>query len=177
MLRKNIILLLFSLFLINTNISYSQPNISKTFTNIILYDQPRKIPSIQIKDQKGKTIIFSDFSSKITLINFWATWCAPCKEEMPKLDKLVSILGKRQVTVLAVNIESISYSKAKNFLDKLKVKNFDTFFDPKLKLTRELTLKGVPTTLVLNQRGNEIARILGDMDFDDEKFIEWIKRL
>ncbi len=99
------------------------------------------------------------------------------KKEMPKLDKLVSILGKKQVSVLAINIENISYSKAKAFLDNLKVKNFDTFFDPKLKLVRELTLKGVPTTLILNEKGYEIARILGDLNFEDKKFIEWIKML
>ncbi len=84
MLRKFLFFLIFSLFLINTNILYSQPNISKTFTNIIIYEQPRKTPLIQVNDKKGKTIIFSDFSSKITLVNFWATWCAPCKKRNAK---------------------------------------------------------------------------------------------
>ena len=92
-----------------TNIAYSQPNINKTFTNLILHKSPRDLPILQIENKDKKIEVLSDFSSKVTLINFWATWCAPCKKEMPKLDRLVKNVGSKQLKVLAINIENKNY--------------------------------------------------------------------
>ena len=96
---RNFILFLFIFFIHNTNSGYSQPNISKSFTNIILQTNPKLLPNIEVKNKDGKTIIFNDFSSKLTLINFWATWCAPCKKELPKLDRLYDQTSRDQLKI------------------------------------------------------------------------------
>ncbi len=164
-----------SLLIFITNIAYSQPNINKTFTNLILHKSPRDLPILQIENKDKKIEVLSDFSSKVTLINFWATWCAPCKKEMPKLDRLVKNVGSKQLKVLAINIENKNYEDIKKFLDDLKIKNFDSVFDRKLKIVKSLQLRGIPVTLVVNNNGKEIARILGDLDFEQKEFVDWVK--
>jgi hypothetical protein len=88
---------------------------------------------------------------------------------------LVDVLGRDYVEVLAVNVESVSYKKSKAFLDELKIKNFDSFFDKDLKTVKKLVLRGVPTTLLINREGKEFARVVGSINFSDKKFVDWIK--
>jgi thiol-disulfide isomerase/thioredoxin len=93
---------------------------------------------------------------------------------MPSLDRLVDILGPEYIEIIAVNVETVDYKKSKQFLDDLKVKNFDSYFDKDLKVIKKLRLRGVPTTLLINKEGKEFARIVGSIDFADKKFISWI---
>ncbi|NCV24286.1 MAG: TlpA family protein disulfide reductase, partial [Proteobacteria bacterium] len=88
----------------------------------------------------------------------------------------VEIVGKNNIQVIGVNVEGVTYDKAKAFLDDLKVTNFDTFFDKDLQLVKQLSLRGVPTTLLINKEGKEFARVVGSINFEDSKFIDWIKQ-
>ena len=164
-----------SLLLLITNYCLSQQNIPVPSKNIILHEKPKDLPKITLENKKEGRDIDVVFNKKITVINFWATWCAPCKEEMPSLDKMVDILGPGYVDVLMVNVEAIDYNKSKLFLDELKIKNFDSFFDKDLRVVKKLALRGVPTTLLINAEGKEFSRIMGSVDFADIKFIDWIK--
>ncbi len=172
---RNLILFLFVIFILNTYNGYSQPNISKSFTNIVFHENPKNLPIFELKNKNKKLIVFNDFSAKLTLINFWATWCAPCKKELPKLENLSNQFSKKDLQIILVNIEEKKYMDIQNFLNELKVKNLESFFDNKLKLTKQLSLRGIPITLILNSNGKEIARIIGDLDFTDNRFISWIK--
>jgi len=171
---RNILFLTAIFFILNTNNTYSQPNILKTFNNIIIHEKPKDLPNLELINQKGNKIIFNDFSSKLTLLNFWATWCAPCKKELPKLDVLDQNIPQSQLNIILVNIENIKYAKIQTFFDELKVKNLVSFFDVKLKLTKKLKLRGIPVTLIVNPKGKEVGRIIGDLDFTDPRFITWI---
>ena len=169
------IFFLTSIFLIlNTNNTYSQPNILNSFKNIIIHEIPKDLPILEFKNKKGNRIIFNDFSSKLTLINFWATWCAPCRKELPKLNNLTKQISKNQMRIVLVNIENIKYGKIKNFFDEIKIKNLDSFFDINLKITKELKLRGIPVTLIVDSYGKEKGRIIGDLDFTDSRFVNWI---
>ena len=172
---RNILFLIATFFILNTNNAYSQPNILKTFNNIVIHEKPKDLPDLELIDKKGNKIIFNDFSSKLTLINFWATWCAPCKKELPKLESLHKQIPESQLKIVLINIEKIQYYKVQKFFDDLKVKNLDSFFDDKLKLTKKLQLRGIPITLIVNSEGKEISRIIGDLDFTDSRFILWVK--
>ena len=167
--------ILVALLLLITNYCLSQPNIPIPFKNIILHEKPKDFLKITLEDRKISKEIEVIFTKKITLLNFWATWCAPCKEEMPSLDKLINILGGEYIEVLGVNIESVSYKTSKKFLDELKIKNFDSLFDKNLKMVKKLSLRGIPTTILINSEGREFARVIGSIDFSDKKFIDWIK--
>lgn len=162
-------------FILNTNSIHSQANINKTFTNIVIHQSPRDLPILEIENIKSQKIILEKLSSKVTLINFWATWCAPCKKELPLLDKLANSVNSKQLNIVLINLENKKYSDVKSFLDNLGIKNLTTYFDKNLKLTRSLGLRGVPVTLVVNSEKKEVARILGDIDFNDEEFVNWIK--
>ena len=94
---------------------------------------------------------------------------------MPSLDQLINVLGRDYAEVLAINVESVSYRTSKAFLDELKIKNFDSFFDKGLKAVKKLGLRGVPTTLLINSEGKEFARVVGSINFSDKKFVDWIK--
>ena len=162
-------------FILNTNSIHSQANINKTFTNIVIHQSPRDLPTLEIENIKSQKIILEKLSSKVTLINFWATWCAPCKKELPLLDKLANSVNSKQLNIVLINLDNKKYSDVKSFLDNLGIKNLTTYFDKNLKLTRSLGLRGVPVTLVVNSEKKEVARILGDIDFNNEEFVNWIK--
>ena len=171
---RNILSLIIIFFILNTHNTYSQPNILKTFNNIVLHEKPKNLPDLELINKKGNTIIFNDFSSKLTLINFWATWCAPCKKELPELDNLYQQIPRSQVNIVLINIENIKYDKIEKFFNKLKVNNLVSHFDNKLKLTKELKLRGIPITLIVNSDGKEMGRIIGDLNFTNPFFVSWI---
>ena len=152
---RNILFLLIIFLILNTNNVYSQPNILKTFNNIVIHENPKDLPVLEIINKKGNKIIFNDFSSKLTLINFWATWCAPCKKELPKLDSLNRQIKESQLKIILINIENIKYNKIQTFFNDLKIVNLDSYFDNKLRLAKELQLRGLPITIIINSKGKK----------------------
>ena len=153
-------------------LSFSASAITKPpFDNISISKNPVQYKEIVFEDFDGKLINLKNNNSKIYILNFWATWCQPCKEEMPSLDKLQTVEG---IDVFAINIEAKNQIKTEKFFKDLNIKNLSIYFDPELNLVKLLTLRGVPTTVILNKDRDEIARIIGILDFNDEKFISWI---
>ena len=108
------------------------------------------------------------------ILNFWATWCAPCKKEMPSLDRLSQNDNFKNLQVLAVNLEEPNREKTKKFFKNLNIKKLKVFFDPNLNFVKEFKLRGVPTTIIINKKGEEFAKIIGEVDFEDKKFIKWL---
>jgi len=166
-----------SLLLFITNHSLSQPIKDLPFKNIVVHEMPKEIIGEEFIDFSGKKFKFNKFDQEITLINFWATWCVPCKEEMPSIDKLVNILGKNKIKIFAINLEKINKKKTDKFLSDLRIKNFSTYYDPDYVLANRIGLRGLPTTLIIDRNGKELARVIGSIDFADEKFISWLKEL
>jgi thiol-disulfide isomerase/thioredoxin len=141
------------------------------FSNIIEHDQPKNYKEIIFEDFEGNTINLKEYKSKIYILNFWATWCAPCKKEMPSLDKLHK---NDNIEVFAINVEEKNKNKTKKFFKDLDIKNLSIYFDPELELTKSLSLRGLPTTIILNQEKKEVARIIGEVDFNDFSLINWL---
>ena len=131
-------------------------------------------PRIPFHDAHGNKKVLSDFEGKVLLINFWATWCAPCKEEMPSLNRLASILP--DVMIYPIDLEKPDKEKTKIFFETLKLDNLEIFFDPEFNLAKKFKLRGVPTTVLINKRGEEFARVTGTLDFSNKKFLDFIKK-
>ena len=142
------------------------------FNNIVLHKNPLQVSQVKFKDFYLKDIEVNKNDGKIKVINFWATWCQPCKKEMPSLDNFSNL--SKDILIYPVNLEKPNKDKTTKFYQDLNLKNLKIYFDPEFELTKQFKLRGVPTTILLNKEGNEFARIIGDINFEDEKFIEWI---
>ena len=142
--------------------------------NIIINKELKKYDALTFLNEKNQPLSLKDFNGDLIILNFWATWCAPCKEEMPSLDLLQSNKKFKNLKIFPINIGQDNYEKAQKFFDELEVKNLNLFFDKPNTLAKELSLRGVPTTILINKNGEEFARIVGSIDFNNEKFINWL---
>ena len=120
--------------------------------NLILTKNLKIYENVIFRDVNQKDVNLDDYKGKLLILNFWATWCAPCKEEMPSLDRLVDILGPEYIEIIAVNVETVDYKKSKQFLDDLKVKNFDSYFDKDLKVIKTKVLDDKHISLIFKSK-------------------------
>ena len=166
-------LLIIFIYLIFTNLSYAseKPNIK----NLVLIKNPKIYEGVIFKDVNQKDIDLDDFKGNLILLNFWATWCAPCKEEMPSLDSLQSNSNLSNLKIFPINIGKEDLSKSEFFFKELDIQNLDIYLDAPITLAKKFSLRGVPTTILFNKKGEEFARIIGSIDFKDEEFINWLK--
>ena len=137
--------------------------------------QGDQVPNFSAKDEQGQLVSLEDFKGKLLILNFWATWCAPCREEMPSLDSLQSNSKLDNLKIFPINIGQEDILKSESFFNELNIKNLDIYFDPPITLAKKFSLRGVPTTIFFNKEGKEFARIIGSIDFNDERFIKWLK--
>jgi len=143
--------------------------------NLILIKNLKTYENIIFKDANEKDVNLDDYKGKLLILNFWATWCAPCKEEMPSIDNLQVNIDLNNLKIFPINIGQENITKAESFFKNLNIKNLDIYFDPPITLAKKFSLRGVPTTIFFNKEGKEFARIMGSIDFDDKKFINWLK--
>jgi len=166
-------LLIIFIYLITINFSYAleKPDLK----NLVLLKNPKIYKDIIFKDIDQKKVNLDDFKGKLIILNFWATWCAPCKEEMPSLDYLQSNIKLNNLKIFPINIGQEDASKAQLFFKELNIKNLDIYIDAPITLAKKFSLRGVPTTILFNKRGKEFARIIGSIDFNNKDFINWLK--
>ena len=127
------------------------------------------------KDKNEKDLKLSDYKGKLIVLNFWATWCAPCREEMPSLDNLQANSGLNNLKIFPINVGQESLLKSEFFFKELNIQNLEIYYST-VALAKKFALRGLPTTILFNKDGNEFARIIGSIDFDDEEFINWLKQ-
>ena len=143
--------------------------------NIVIHKDLKAYDNVIFLDKNKQKINIKEFNGNLILLNFWATWCEPCKEEMPSLDRLQSNQNLNNLKVFAINISQESVKKVDSFFRDLNIKNFEPYFDAPTTLAKTFSLRGVPTSILINKKGKEFARIIGSIDFDDKKFINWLK--
>ena len=173
-INQKIIKFLFFLSCFSIFSSISQTNEDVPLNNIAINEIPKQISPIIFEDFLGNEINLKDYKGNLIIINFWATWCAPCKEEMPSLDNLYKSNEFKNLKIFAVNMEPPNYLKTEKFFNDLKIEKVKIFFDKKLNFVNEFKLRGVPTTILVNKEGEEFARIIGSIDFQDKKFTKWL---
>ena len=156
--------------------SIAQTNEDVPFDNIAINETPKLISSIIFEDFSGNEIDLKNYLGKLIIINFWATWCAPCKKEMPSLDSLYQDNNFKNLQVFAVNMEQPNTSKTKKFFADLNIRKLEIFFDNNLNFVKEFKLRGVPTTVLINKKGEEFARIIGETNFQDKRFLKWLSK-
>ena len=142
--------------------------------NLIIHEKLKKYENVSFKNRFDKDIDLANFNGKLLLLNFWATWCEPCKEEMPSLDKLQTHENLDNLKIFPINVGQDSKEKSLIFFKELEIKNIEIYFDSPVTLAKKLGLRGIPTSILFNKEGFEFARIIGSINFEDKKFIKWL---
>ena len=163
-------ILIIFIFLITNSLASEISNIK----NLVINKELKKYEDLTFLDSTKKQINLEDFKGNLILLNFWATWCAPCKEEMPSLDLLKNNSYLDNLKIFPINVGQENEEKAIDFFNDLKIKNLDTYFDSSITLAKKFSLRGIPTTILLNKEGLEFARIIGSINFENEQFIRWL---
>jgi len=130
--------------------------------------EPELLPEAKFQDASGKERTFADWRGKVVLLNLWATWCLPCRKEMPALDRLQKELGSDKFEVVAVGVDRKGVEGARKFLQETRVEHLSLYVDPTARLTSELRAAGLPATLLIDGHGREIGRLLGPAEWDSE---------
>ena len=144
--------------------------------NLVIYDKLKRYDDVTFFDGKNNEINLDDYKGNLVLLNFWATWCAPCKEEMPSLDQLQSNKKLNNLKIFPINIGQENLKKSQKFFEDLSIKNLEVYLNTSINLPKILQLRGIPTTILINKDGLEFARIIGSIDFKNEKFIKWLSK-
>jgi len=164
--------LIIFIYLITTSYSYTveKPNID----NLVINKNLKTYDEIVFKDENQKNINLANYKGKLLILNFWATWCVPCREEMPTLDLLQSDFRLNNLKIFPINIGQEDLLKSVNFFKELSIKNLDIYYDPAVTLAKKFSLRGLPTTILIDKEGKEFARIIGSIDFSNKEFINWL---
>jgi len=140
---------------------------------------PRQLPDLAFNDAAGQPRKLSDFRGRTVLLNLWATWCVPCRKEMPALDALQAQLGGERFQVVAVNIDTRNLDKPKAWLDEVGIKGLGYFADPSAKVFQDLKALGkavgMPTTLLVDPQGCELGTLAGPAEWASDDAIKLIE--
>ena len=146
----------------------------KNIKNLIINKELKKYDGLTFLDAKNKQLNLNDYKGNLILLNFWATWCAPCKEEMPSLDSLQENKDLSNLKIFPINVGQDDTNKSLEFFADLGIKNLSFYFDSPVTLAKKFGLRGIPTSILFNKEGFEFARVVGSMDFQNKEFIEWL---
>ncbi len=135
------------------------------------------LPDTAFTDPEGGEHRLSDYRGKVVLLNFWATWCAPCRKEMPALDQLQAEMGGEDFQVVTIATGRNAPDKIAQFFAETGVQNLPTLLDPKQQLARQMGVVGLPVTVLIDRDGQEVARLLGDAEWASEAAKEVIRQL
>jgi len=133
---------------------------------LVVHSAPREVPDFAFIDGEGETRTLADWRGKLLLVNIWATWCAPCKEEMPALNRLEAKLGGDAFAVLPISVDQGGLNKPRAFLEEIGADNLPLLLDETSRVNFTLEAMGLPATLIIDAQGREIARMIGPAEWD-----------
>ena len=133
---------------------------------LIRRSEPQPVPDVAFQDADGRFHRLSEWRGKVVLLNLWATWCAPCKAEMPSLDRLQAKLGNGTFTILAISQDRTGLAKPAAFFAQEGLKHLALYYDSTSAALAELKASGLPVSIILDRQGREIARQLGPAEWD-----------
>jgi thiol-disulfide isomerase/thioredoxin len=146
--------------------------------NFTLLSSPRPVPEIRFVDEKGRPLTLADFRGKTILLNIWATWCPPCRNEMPTLDRLQAKLGGPDFEVVVVSIDQgdSGLFLVQEFFLEIGVKHLRIYNDATGQAPRKLGSIGLPVTLLIDRDGKEVGRLVGGAEWDGPEAIALVER-
>jgi thiol-disulfide isomerase/thioredoxin len=150
---------------------------ARTREGLILWSAPKPVPEVKFTDAQGDPLTLADLQGKVVLLNLWATWCGPCREEMPSLDKLQAQLGGADFEVVALSIDQAGPEVVRQFYDEVGVENLALYIDTSAQAAVTLDALGVPTTLLLDRQGRELGRKAGIAAWDSPEMVKFLREV
>ena len=138
---------------------------------------PRSVPEVSFENGAGDTLTLADFRGRVVALNLWETWCPPCRKEMPTLDRLQMELGGEHFEVIALSIDRAGPGVVRDFYAEEGIENLKLYIDMSMRAMPRLGVSGIPTTLVLDARGREVARLVGEADWATPAMLEYFRGL
>jgi thiol-disulfide isomerase/thioredoxin len=132
----------------------------------LTFSEPKPVPEAVLLDAADGERSLTDYQGKVVVLNFWATWCAPCLKEMPSLDALQVALGTEDFAVVPVATGRNPVEAIERFYDKAGITNLPVLRDPKQEFSRAMGVLGLPMTIILDRQGQEVARLIGDAEWN-----------
>jgi thiol-disulfide isomerase/thioredoxin len=138
---------------------------------------PKDLPALAFETMDGEPASIAALKGKVVVLNLWATWCAPCREEMPSLDRLQAAFDPEEVAVVALSVDRAGPERVRAFLDEIGIEHLTVYRDPKAATTRALRIPGLPATLLIDRNGREVGRVLGIADWGSPEAIEAVRAI
>jgi thiol-disulfide isomerase/thioredoxin len=158
-----------------TPASSSNPLSQGEMIKFVFKREPEAVGEIAFVDGTGAPKTLADFKGRVVLLNVWATWCVPCRKEMPALDRLQKELGSDKFEVVALSVDRGGIEASRKFLDSIGVSSLKLYVDPTAKMSSPLKIIGMPTTLLINAEGKEVGRLTGEAIWDSDDAKKLIK--
>lgn len=156
-------------------VAAARPLVTGQVANFILYDAPEPAPAITFADETGAQKTLADFRGRTILVNFWATWCVPCKKEMPSLDRLEAAVGTTAVSVVPVSQDKIAVEKVRAFYTDQSIVALPLYIDQSGASQRAFGVNGLPATVLINGEGRIVGRMVGPAEWDSPEAIALLK--
>ena len=143
----------------------------------VVHESPKQITEAVFQAEDGEARILDDWRGKWVLVNLWATWCAPCRHEMPALDRLQARLGGDDFEVVAISVDRGGFDKPKKFFEENGIEHLALYNEKTSRISAKLSVIGMPTTLLMDAEGHEIGRMAGPAEWDSEAAIDMLTRV
>ena len=157
----------------NSNFTAATGNTPK-FT---MHSKPQPMPALVFQDGEGRMIELKNFRGKIVVLNLWATWCAPCRKEMPTLDRLQAQLGGINFEVVALSVDFSGAQVVRNFYRDFGIKHLRLYIDPSSRVLDQVKVLGLPATLLIDRNGRELGRLVGAAEWDSPEMLRLFRGL
>tara|TARA_R110000772_G_scaffold165951_2_gene277660 strand:+ start:1436 stop:1963 length:528 start_codon:yes stop_codon:yes gene_type:complete len=167
-----IIALGFLYLLTTVDVAFAEPQ-----PIIPLHQESKNLVNITFEGETGTPLSLSDWRGKVVLLNVWATWCGPCREEMPTLDRLQAKLGGNEFDVLALSIDRAGVGVVREFYNEIGIQHLEIRIDPTTNASRGMNVVGLPTTLLIGPDGKELGRKVGPVEWDSLEAISFFEKI
>lgn len=163
---RKLLVVLYTAFLIGANPGWADVAALRDgdMKKLMLHEAPVPVPDVVLLDAEDGEHSLTEYRGRWVVLNFWATWCAPCRREMPSLDRLQAAMPELAVVPVATGRNAIE--GIRRFFEEAGVKSLPILRDPKSELARAMHVMGLPVTVILNPEGQEVARLIGDAEWD-----------
>lgn len=141
------------------------------------HSDPQPASDVSFINENGSDMTLADYTGQVTVVNFWATWCAPCRAEMPQLSDLQTQLGDDNFSVVTIATGRNPRPAMERFFTEIEVDNLPLHADPNSALARDMGVLGLPITVILDREGHEIARLQGDAKWNSDSAVAIVKAI